>query len=43
MLEAAKLRVKFFDRLGYSEQRGPSVMGFLTVRERHIDLVLVVV
>jgi methyltransferase (TIGR00027 family) len=29
--------VKFFDRLGYSERRGPGVMGFLTVRERHID------
>ncbi len=29
--------VKFFDRLGYSEHRGPGVMGFLTVRERHID------
>src|SRR5512136_2493478 len=29
--------VKFFDRLGYSEMRGPGVMGFLTVRERHID------
>ena len=29
--------VRFFDRLGYSEKRGPGVMGFLTVRERHID------
>jgi methyltransferase (TIGR00027 family) len=29
--------VRFFDRLGYSEWRGPGVMGFLTVRERHID------
>ena len=29
--------VKFFDRLGYSERRGPGVMGFLTVRDRHID------
>jgi methyltransferase (TIGR00027 family) len=29
--------VKFFERLGYSEKRGPGVMGFLTVRERHID------
>ncbi len=29
--------VKFFDRLGYSERRGPGVMGFLAVRERHID------
>ncbi len=32
--------VKFFDRLGYSERRGPGVMGFLTVRERHIDAYL---
>ena len=29
--------VKFFDRIGYSEKRGPGVMGFLAVRERHID------
>jgi methyltransferase (TIGR00027 family) len=29
--------VRFFDRLGYSEMRGPGVMGFLAVRERHID------
>ena len=29
--------VRFFDRLGYSEMRGPGVMGFLTVRDRHID------
>ena len=29
--------VRFFDRLGYSERKGPGVMGFLTVRERHID------
>jgi methyltransferase (TIGR00027 family) len=29
--------VRFFDRLGYSEKRGPGVMGFLTVRDRHID------
>lgn len=29
--------VRFFDRLGYSEWKGPGVMGFLTVRERHID------
>ena len=28
---------KFFDKLGYSEARGPGVMGFLTARERHID------
>ncbi len=29
--------VRFFDRLGYTDLRGPGVMGFLTVRERHID------
>lgn len=29
--------VRFFDRLGYGEKRGPGVMGFLVVRERHID------
>jgi methyltransferase (TIGR00027 family) len=29
--------VRFFDRLGYSERKGPGVMGFLAVRERHID------
>jgi methyltransferase (TIGR00027 family) len=29
--------VRFFDRLGYSERKGPGVMGFLTARERHID------
>lgn len=29
--------VRFFDKLGYSERKGPGVMGFLTVRERHID------
>lgn len=29
--------VSFFDKLGYSEKKGPGVMGFLTVRERHID------
>jgi methyltransferase (TIGR00027 family) len=29
--------VKFFDRLGYSEKRGPGVMGGLVVRERYID------
>ncbi len=28
---------KVFDKLGYSERRGPGVMGFLAVRERHID------
>ena len=31
---------KVFDRLGYSEWRGPGVMGFLAARERHIDEVL---
>jgi methyltransferase (TIGR00027 family) len=29
--------VRFFDRLGYSEVKGPGIMGFLTVRDRHID------
>jgi methyltransferase (TIGR00027 family) len=29
--------VRFFDRIGYSEIKGPGVMGFLTARERHID------
>ena len=29
--------VRFFDRIGYSDVKGPGVMGFLTVRERHID------
>ncbi len=29
--------VRLFDRLGYSEKRGPGVMGFLVARERHID------
>lgn len=29
--------VKLFDTLGWSEKKGPGVMGFLTVRERHID------
>jgi methyltransferase (TIGR00027 family) len=29
--------VRFFDKLGYSEKRGPGVMGFLAARERHID------
>ncbi len=28
---------KFFVGIGYSEFRGPGVMGFLTVRERYID------
>ncbi len=29
--------VRFFDRIGYSERKGPGVIGFLSVRERHID------
>ena len=29
--------VNFFDRLGYSNRRGPGVMEFLVVRERYID------
>jgi methyltransferase (TIGR00027 family) len=29
--------VRFFDRLGYSEVKGPGVMGFLVARDRHID------
>ena len=29
--------VRFFDKLGYSEIKGPGVMGFLAARERHID------
>jgi methyltransferase (TIGR00027 family) len=29
--------VSFFNNLGFSEQKGPGVMGFLIVRERHID------
>jgi methyltransferase (TIGR00027 family) len=29
--------VRFFDKLGYSEKKGPGVMGFLVARERHID------
>lgn len=29
--------ISFFDKLGYSEKKGPGVMGFLAVRERHID------
>ena len=33
--------VRFFDKLGYSERKGPGVMGFLTVRERHIDEYLI--
>ena len=26
-----------FDKIGYSERKGPGVTGFLAVRERHID------
>jgi methyltransferase (TIGR00027 family) len=29
--------VRFFDRIGYSEIKGPGVIGFLVARERHID------
>ena len=29
--------IRFFDRIGYSERAGAGVMGFLAVRERHID------
>ena len=29
--------VRFFDKLGYSETKGPGVMGFLVARDRHID------
>lgn len=29
--------VKFFDKLGWSEKKGPGVMGFLAVRDRHLD------
>jgi len=29
--------VRFFDKLGYGERRGPGVMGFLVTRERTID------
>jgi len=29
--------VRFFDKIGYSERKGPGVTGFLAVRERHID------
>jgi len=29
--------IRFFDKLGYSERKGPGVMGFLVTRERHID------
>jgi len=29
--------IRFFDKLGYSEWKGPGVMGFLVTRERYID------
>ena len=29
--------IRFFDRMGYSEKKGPGVVGFLAARERHID------
>jgi methyltransferase (TIGR00027 family) len=29
--------VRLFDRLGYSEWKGPGVMGFLVARDRYID------
>jgi len=29
--------VRLFDKLGYSEMKGPGVMGFLAVRDRHSD------
>jgi methyltransferase (TIGR00027 family) len=29
--------VRLFDRIGYSERKGPGVMGYLVARERHID------
>ena len=29
--------IRFFDKIGYSERAGAGVMGFLAVRERHID------
>jgi methyltransferase (TIGR00027 family) len=29
--------IRFFDSIGYSEVKGPGVMGFLATRERHID------
>ena len=29
--------IRFFDKIGYSERKGPGVTGFLAVRERHID------
>lgn len=32
--------VRLFEKIGYGERIGPGVMGFLVVRERHIDEVL---
>jgi methyltransferase (TIGR00027 family) len=29
--------IRFFDKMGYGEKKGPGVTGFLAVRERHID------
>lgn len=29
--------IRFFDKMGYSEKKGPGVVGFLAARERHID------
>lgn len=29
--------IRFFDKMGYSEKKGPGVVGFLVARERHID------
>lgn len=29
--------IRFFDKLGWSERKGPGVLGFLAARERHID------
>jgi len=29
--------VRFFDKMGYGEKKGPGVTGFLAARERHID------
>lgn len=29
--------IRFFDKMGYSEKKGPGIVGFLAARERHID------
>lgn len=29
--------IRYFDKMGYSEKKGPGIMGFLAARERHID------